>query len=198
MPVREKPDGWLEPEFPRQSRGSVEREVNLSHAIEGTVSDGPALARMTPIEAAQRRTGMPPHDRGRRRRKLRLSLVLGALLLAALPLVLQNAGMVRDEQFSLAVVHPGSLLTGMSIVKAAMATAAIIAIAWRLRRRASVARRVGYFGGTWAMAAGLGLVNTGAGQIAGTLLFDTGIIVLVAFAVGDEYLRRDRPTTTPA
>jgi hypothetical protein len=198
MPVREKPDDWLEPEFPRPTRASVEREVNVSHAIDGMVSDGPALARVTPIEVAQRRPGIPPHDRGRRRRKLRFSLVLGALLLAALPLVLQSAGMVRDEQFSLEAVRPGTLLTGMWIVKAAMATVALVAIAWRLRRRASVARRIGYFAGTWAMAAGLGLVNTGAGQVAGTLLFDSGIIVLMAFAFGDDYLRRDRAPTTPA
>ena len=198
MPVREKNDDWLEPDFPRQSRASVEREVNVSHAIEGFVSDGPLPPRVSPIEAAQRRTGLPQHDRGRRRRKLRFSLVLGAILLAALPLVLQNARLVRDEQFSLALVHPGTLLTGMSIVKAAMSTVALIAIAWRLRRRASVGRRIGYFAGTWAMAGGLGLVNTGAGQIAGTLLFDTGIIVLAAFAFGDDYLRRDRAPSTPA
>src|SRR5690349_680402 len=149
MPVREKPDGWLEPELPRTPRGSVEREVNVSHAVEGTVSDGPAIARVTPAQAAQRTPNKAHPDRTRRRRKLRFAFILGALLLALVPPMLAADHLLSHSQLAFAALDPDSMRTAMTIFKGILLLVAVGALSWRLRRRAAAGRRVAYFLGAW-------------------------------------------------
>jgi hypothetical protein len=197
MPVREKPDGWLEPEVPRQPRVSVEREVGVSHAIDGMVAEGPVPARLTPMDAARQRSDSGHHDRGRRRRKLRSALILGAILIAAIPWSLRMAEVAGDAPFD-ALLGADTLLTGITILKVVMTAAALGAVAWRLRRRASGGRRTGYFAGTWAMALGTGIIAIHESPLTGSLLFDAGAVLLLACAAGDEHvIRRERPSVTP-
>jgi hypothetical protein len=201
MPVREKPDDWLEPEIPRQSRVSVEREVGVSHAVDaahhGAVADGPSIARLSPIEAARQRSGMGHHDRGRRRHKLRFALVFGAITLAMLPGTLRvsdTMGMAPLDE----TLGSDLLLTGMTVLKVVIAAGTLGAVTWRLRRRASGGRRLAYFTGTWMMALGVGFVAIHENYLAGTVLFDAGAVLLVACAVGDDLIRqRERPSGVP-
>ena len=193
MPVREKPDGWLEPERPRKPRGSVEREVGVSHSVEGSSAEGPAMARVSPIEAARQRSGMGHHDRGRRRRPLRFTLVAGAVALAVLPWALRVSEIVGSVPID-ATIGTGLLLSGLTMLKAVMVVVALGALTWRLRRRASNGLRTGYFGGVWAMSFGLGLVAIHENYLTGTILFDGGVLLLAACAASDELRRRDRPS----
>ena len=197
MPVREKPDGWLEPEVPRQPRASTEREVGVSRAVDSPVAEGPAAARLSPIEAAKRRSTVSHHDRGRRRRKLRLMLVAGAMILALTPWTLRMTEMVGQAPLD-AALGIDLLLIGMTILKVVMAVAALGVITWRLRRRASSGRRAGYVLGTWMMALGVGFIAIHENYLLGTVLFDAGAVLLVACGVGDEMLRqRERPSGVP-
>src|SRR3954469_6476458 len=112
MPVREK-DGWLEPDIPRIPRASVEREVDVSHAIEGDVSDGPAILRVTPAQAAQRQANVAHPERTRRRRKLRFAFILGALMLAVVPPMLSAENMLSHAQLGFGAIDPEALLATM-------------------------------------------------------------------------------------
>ena len=197
MPVREKPDGWLEPEIPRQPRVSVEREVGVSHAVEGPSAEGPAVTRVSPIEAAKQRSTTSHHDRGRRRRRLRLLLVTGAVILALTPWALRMTETVGAAPID-ATLGIDFLLTGMTILKVVMAAAALGAVTWRLRRRASGARRVGYVAGTWMMSLGLGFIAIHENYLVGTVLFDAGAVLIVACALSDEMMRqREHPSRAP-
>jgi hypothetical protein len=201
MPVREKPDDRREPEIPRQSRAGVEREIGVSHAIDGggvshVAADGLAAARLTPIEAARQRVGVGHHDRGRRRRKLRSLLVLGAIGIAMLPGSLrlsEVAGMAALDT----ALGIDFLLNWMTVLKLVMAATTLGAVAWRLRRRASGLRRVGYVAGTWVMALGVGFIAIHENVIVGTVLFDAAVVLLVACAARDDVIRRDRPSGIP-
>src|SRR5690349_19952765 len=128
MPVRERTDGWLEPDAPQRSRESVEREVEVARAVdgavEGTVADGPGVMRVTPIEAAKQRAGMGHHDRGRRRRKLRIALVVGAMLLAMLPWLLRMTDVLRTAAIDRSIGED-LLLTTMTVLKAVMTVIAL-------------------------------------------------------------------------
>jgi hypothetical protein len=195
MPVREKPDDWLEPEIPRQPRVSVEREVGVSQAIDGasaTVSDAPAVVRVSPIEAARQRSGVGHHDRGRRRRKLRSALVAGALLIALIPGTLRLSDAVGTLAID-SVLGADLLLNWMTILKLVIAATTVGAVAWRLRRRASNARRAGYFAGTWTMALGVGFIAIHENYLVGTVLFDAAVVLIVACTIGDDVWRRERP-----
>jgi hypothetical protein len=199
MPVREKPDDWLEPEIPRQPRVSVEREVGVSQVVDaadGTFADGHVVARLSPIEAARQRTGVGHHDRGRRRRKLRTLLIMGTIVLAMLPWSLRMSEAMNMAPLD-GTLGIDLLLTGMTILKVVMAAAALGAVTWRLRRRASSGRRTGYFAGTWMMALGVGFIAIHENYLVGTVLFDAGAVLLVLCAIGDELVRRERPSGVP-
>jgi hypothetical protein len=195
MPVREKPDDWLEPEVPRQPRVNVEREVGVSQSVDragGAAPDGPLVMRVSPIEAARQRSGVGHHDRGRRRRKLRSALVVGALVIALLPGTLrlsEAVGIVAVDS----VLGADLLLNWMTVLKLVMAATTISAVAWRLRRRASNARRAGYFAGTWTMALAVGFIAIHENYLAGVVLFDAAVVLIVACTIGDDVWRRERP-----
>ena len=192
MPVREKSDGWLEPERPRKP--AVEREVGVSQAIERTPSaEGHAMTRVSPMEAARQRSGMGHHDRGRRRRPLRALLVGGATALAMLPWVVRVSERMGPVPID-ATIGTGLLLSGLTLLKVVITVAALGALSWRLRRRASNGRRTGYIGGMWMMAFGVGLIAIHENYLTGTILFDAGALLLAACAASDEMLRRDRPS----
>lgn len=191
MPVREKPDGWPEPERPSTPR--VEREVGVSHAVERRTGEGPAMARLSPMEAAKQRSGMGHHDRGRRRRKLRFVLVAGAVTLGVLPGALRVTDTVGAVPID-ATLGVGLLVSGLTILKVAIAAIAVGAVTWRLRRRAANALRTGYFAGAWMMAFGVGLVAIDENYLTGTILFDAGALLLAACAASDVMMRRDRPS----
>lgn len=197
MPVREKSDEWTDPELPPRPRASVEREVDLSHVVEGVVQDGPVIVRVTPIDTAKQRTGSTHHERHQRRRKLRVALVAGAVLLAMLPWTLRLAE-ATDPLPAAPVIGEDSFLTAMTVLKALTLAITLGALSWRLRRRASRGLRVGYFGGTWTMAVGFGLIAIHEGWMAGAMLFDAGAALLLLCALGDEHLRSDRATGTNA
>lgn len=197
MPVREKPEDRTEPDPPRQPRVSVEREVGVSHAVEGAVADAPAVARLSPIEAAKQRAVPAHHDRGRRRRKLRFALVFGAALLGFLPWALRLSDSIGRSAVD-GVLGADLLLMGMTMLKVVMATAATGGVSWRLRRRASSGRRFGYVAGAWMIALGVGCIAVRVNHLSGTLLFDAGVLLLLACAIGDDVLRpRDRPSVLP-
>ena len=198
MPVRQKPDGWLEPEMPRASRMSVEREVDVSHAIEGSVSDGPPVLRVTPAQAAQRQANHLHPDRTRRRRKLRFAFILGALLLAIVPPMLAAEGKLSSAQLAFGALDSSALLAMVTTLKGILLLVAMGALSWRLRRRAARTQRAGYFAGVWAMALGTGLVATRAGGFSGSMLFDAGLLLVIACGIRDEYWRHTRATGTPA
>ena len=197
MPVREKSDGWREPEVPQRPSASVEREVDLSHAVDGVVSDGPVILRVTPMDAAKQHGHSGHHDRARRRNKLRIVLVAGAVVLGALPWALRITE-VLDPIPAAPLLGEDALLTTMTLLKAVLAVILLGALSWRLRRRASLGRRIAYFAGMWSMAVGLGLVAIHEGWLAGTLLFDAGAVLLLLAAMGDDKLHRERPSGIPA
>ena len=196
MPVREKSDGWREPEVPQRPSASVEREVDLSHAVDGVVSDGPVILRVTPIDAAKQHGSSGHHDRVRRRTKLRVVLVAGAIVLGAMPWALRMSEVLGPIPAA-PLLDEDTLLTTMTLFKAVLAVTLLGALSWRLRRRASLGRRIAYFAGMWSMAIGFGLVAIHEGWVAGTLLFDAGAVLLVIAAMSDEKLRHERPPGPP-
>lgn len=184
MAVREKPDERLEPDTRRQPRGSIEREVGVSRAVEGPVSDIEPHVQ-SPAEQSTRRTRHSHSDRSqRRRRRLRLVLVVMAVAFVVAPTLLV------PEQGGVFVFL--TMATGVLVVKGISTLVALSAVTWRLRRHASGLRRFGYFAGVWAMSIGLGLVAARAFPLGSTITFDAGVLVLFVQFLGDDRLRGER------
>lgn len=203
MPVRNRPDERYEPDPERQPPVSGEREVELSPTVEGVVTDGPPLLRISPPPHALPRTDVfvgavgamgASSSRSRRRATPPVArvLVLGAVAATLVPWALASL-----EVEGLDDVRIRMALIGMTMLKAAVLAIATGALFWRLRRPASAARRAGYVLGTWSLALGVGFVASRTMPFSGTLLFDAGLVTLVALAASDERLRTGRTTRLP-
>jgi hypothetical protein len=185
MPVHDKPDGTHDVGLTRQARVSVEREVEVSRAVEHLDPEGSTVSLVMADQVAARHAHRG-RSRERRRRRLRLSLVLGALALVVAPSLVLIEGTAD-------VLADATLHVSVLLLKAISAVVALGAVSWRLRRHASAARRTGYFAGVWAMALGLGVVAARAFPLGGSLLFDAGVLGLLVLALGDDRLRGERP-----
>lgn len=184
MAVRDEANEPVEPDVRRQPRASVEREVGVSRAVEGSSHEGGPHVH-SPAEQSSRRTHHGHSVRSqRRRRRLRLVLVVGALAFIVAPSLL-----VPEQGRAFAFL---TMATGVLVMKGVSTLVALSAVTWRLRRHASGLRRVGYFAGVWAMSIGLGLVAARAFPMASTITFDAGVLVLFVQFLDDDRLRGER------
>jgi cation transport ATPase len=184
MAVRDKAGETTGPDVRREPRASVEREVRVSHAVEGPMGEIEPHVQ-SPAEQSSRRTRHTHTERSkRRRRRLRLVLVAGALAFVVMPTLL-----VPDEGGPIVFF---TMATGVLVMKGISTLVALSAVTWRLRRHASGLRRVGYFAGVWAMCIGLGLVAARAFPLGSTITFDAGVLLMFVQFLGDDRLRGER------
>lgn len=186
MPVRDEPEGRFEPDPPRHPRPGREREIEVVRGYEGTLADGPEPHRFSPPAQPSRSPTSDPRTRATPRPSRRL-LLAGTVAAAALPWALAHPAAPRIEDTRLL-----GLILGMTALKASAVIVAAGAVFWRLKRHVSGARRAGYLAGVWAMALGVGLVASRTLPFGGTLVFDAGLLALLALAVGDDRLRHGR------
>ena len=191
MAVRDERDERSEPERPRQSSVSAEREI--ARPVEGIVADGPIHVRHSPPpQAAPSQPGMPAfahhhHHHHPSAVGLRVMFVTGIVFAIVLPIALQHPEAPRLRDAGL-----GALLTGMAALKAVATVITAFVVMWRLRRHTTSARRAGYVLGSWLMALGVGLIVSSTLPFYGALSFDVGLVTLLALAATDERLRRGR------
>lgn len=223
MDRRAKPDHRHQPAQARQSGVSVEREVEVSRtfegtidgAIEGIISDGPLPPiRERPAPAAPQLTD-PGFTRSRKVRRVRTRIVVVTALVAAFTASLPWLSDVTRTRVALAPglglprevdLEPAlaALLVGMAALKTGVVLVAMGAVLWRVGRHGlSAGRRWGYELSLWTMAAGVGLVlgrvpHVGTALVGGALVFDAGVLAMLAVAASDDRLRYGRTPPRPA
>lgn len=220
MDRRAKPDHRHQPAQARQSGVSVEREIEVSRtfegtAIEGIVSDGPLPPLRQSLPPAAPQLTDPGFTRSRKVRRARTRVVVVTALVTAFAAALPWLSDVSRTRVALAPglglprevdLEPAlaALLVGMAALKTGVLLVAMGAVLWRVGRHGlSAGRRWGYELSLWTMAAGVGLVlgrvpHVGTALVGGALVFDAGVLAMLAFAASDDRLRYGRGTSRPA
>lgn len=193
MAPRERPEHHRKRSTPRPPGSGTEREVERPPVVEkpaqGPIGSGSPILHESPATPHPAYAEIPvivPTATTRWERSLhhaRALLATGLVVAVAAPLI--GLAVLRVAPGHVSVRHLLDDLRPATAIEALIALGAAV-LAWRrLRRHTSLHRRGAFMLAAWATAAGVALVGSGVSVGYGEVVFDVGLLVLLASILGE-------------